>query len=324
MQEELRRSNTIGDSKGILFFAGTVLKNGEIKRDSARQICSFSNDIRVNFNSAVAFFEYLGFINVTANSLEPTEAGKKLYSLLGGGFEEMFCEVCLNTVTTNGVIDMTALRFDTVKGCYYIQKHGFPISAAVFRNVLIQLSALSERRDGSLELSERYEIIFAKVQKTSKRRMSLEALRKQLELQETQGEAAELFALEYERVRLAGALNVSKIKRISDIDVSAGYDIVSFENESSLEYDRFVEVKSYVGQPHFYWSKNEIDIATLLDDKYCIYLVNIEKIGKPNYAPAIILNPSKAVLTSSDWLLQPTSYLVLPTGGELSGEWAET
>jgi hypothetical protein len=257
----------------------------------------------------------LGLINVTANSLEPTEEGKKLYSLLDGGFEEMLCEVCLNTVAAKGIIDITALRFDTSKGRYYIQKHGFPISAAVFRNVLIQLNALSERRDGSLELSERYEVIFAKVQKAAKRQMFLDALRKQLEQQELQGEAAELYALEYERGRLSGASNASQIKRISGIDVSAGYDIVSFESEGSLEYDRFIEVKSYVGRPHFYWSKNEIDMATLLGDKYYIYLVNTEMIGKPVDAPTIIRNPSKAVLESSDWLLQPTSFLVLPTGG---------
>lgn len=270
MQEELRRSNTIGDSKGILYFASTVLKNGEIKRDSARQICSFINDVRINFNSAVAFFEYLGFINASANLLTPTEDGKKLYSLLGdGGFEEALCETCLNKVTTDEIIDITALRFDVVKGKYYIQRHGFPIAAAVFRNVLIQLNALSELRDGSgsLELSERYEGIFAKVQKKAQRRLSLDALKKQLEQQEIQGEAAEKYVVEYEKARLLSTVLAKKVKRISDIDVSAGYDVVSFETDTSIEYDRFIEVKSFVGQPHFYWSKNEIEVATIYGDK---------------------------------------------------------
>ena len=315
MQEELRRSNTIGDSKGILYFADTVLKNGEIKRDSARHICSFINDIRVNFNSAVAFFEYLGFISVSTNSIEPTEDGKRLYEVLDAGFEEALCERCLNKITAEGIIDLTAIRFDTDKGSYCIQKHGFPIFAAVFRNVLIQMKALVERCDGALELSERYESVFVKVQKTTKQRMTLESLKKQLEQQETQGEAAELFVLQYEQNRLEGSENKKRIKRISDIDVAAGYDILSFENSEESEYNRFIEVKSYVGNPHFYWSKNEIDTATLLGGKYYIYLVDADKTGKPNYAPTIIHNPAQSVLVSGDWLLQPTSYLVLPTGG---------
>jgi len=319
MQEELRRSNTIGDSKGILYFASTVLKNSEIKRDSARQICSFINDARINFNSAVAFFEYLGLIKASANLLTPTEDGKKLYSLLcDGEFEEALCEACLNKVTTDEIIDITALRFDVVKGKFYIQRHGFPIVAAVFRNVLIQLNALSELRDGSgsLELSERYEAIFAKVQKKAQRRLSLDALKKRLGQQEIQGEAAEKYVVEYEKTRLLNTVLSEKVKRISDIDVSAGYDVVSFETDKSIEYDRFIEVKSFMGQPHFYWSKNEIEVATIYGDKYYLYLINAEKITEHEYAPMIICNPVKVVIESDGWLMQPTSYLVLPTGAD--------
>ena len=318
MQEELRRSNTIGDSKGILHFAGTVLKNGEIKRDSARHICSFINDARINFNSAVSFFEYLGFLSVSHTVLTPTENGKSLYALIGDGFDEALCEACLDKVTKDDIVDVSALKFDPAKGKYNIQKHGFPIAAAVFRNVLIQLCALIERPDGTLELAEQYEPLFVKAHKANKdtkRKISLEDLKRQQERQEEQGEAAELFVLAYEQARLSGNPNVNRVKRISEIDVSAGYDIVSFDGESSDDYDRFVEVKSYIGKPHFYWTKNEINIASLLGVKYCIYLVDMEKAGQPNYTPTIIRDPAMVVLGSDDWLMQPTSYLVLPTGG---------
>lgn len=318
MQEELRRSNTIGDSQGIMYFASTVLKGEGIKRESARQICSFVNDMRVNFNGSVAFFEYLGFIKVSANSLTPTEDGKKLYSLLGGGFEEALCEACLNRVTIDEIIDISALRFDAAKGKYYIQRHGFPITAAVFRNVLIQLNALSELRDGagSLELSERYEAIFTKVHKAAKRRMSLDALKKKFEKQELQGEAAEEYVVEYEKARLLNTTLAEKVKRISGIDVSAGYDVVSFEEGTSVQYDRFIEVKSFEGHPHFYWSKNEIEVAMIYGDKYYLYLINADKIVEPGYVPTIIRNPVKTIIKSDGWLMQPTSYLVLPTGAD--------
>ena len=52
--------------------------------------------------------------------------------------------------------------------------------------------------------------------------MSLEQLKKRLENNELAGEEAELFVLEYKRQRL-GPEGGKKVKRISDIDVSAGY-----------------------------------------------------------------------------------------------------
>ena len=122
--------------------------------------------------------------------------------------------------------------------------------------------------------------------------------------------------MKYEVLRIADKHLSRKVKRISEIDVSAGYDIVSFENSKSFNYDRYIEVKSFSGQPHFYWSKNEIEVAKLYGDRYYLYLVNIEKITKSNYDPTIIRNPVKTVMCSENWLMQPTSYLVLPTGGE--------
>lgn len=316
MQEELRRSNTIGDSRGILYFASIVLKSEKILRVSARQICSFVEGIRINFNGAVAFFEYLGFIEVSVDSLKPTEDGKKLYSLLVDGFEEALCEACLYKVTADGIIDISALRFNATKGRYYIQRHGFPIATAVFRNVLIQLKALTELQDGagSLEINEHYESIFTKVQKRERQKLSLESLKKQQELQEIQGEVAEEFVIGYEKARLFSTILADKVKHISGIDVCAGYDIVSYEDDTSVQYDRFIEVKSFLGQPHFYWSKNEIEVATLYGDKYYLYLVDAERFAENGYAPTIIRNPSKTVIESDSWLMQATSYLVLPTG----------
>lgn len=315
MQEELIRSNTIGDSRGILYFASTILKDDVIVRDSARKICSFVDGIRIDFNAAVALFEYLELIRTEKNALVPTEEGRALYSFIQSGFEEKLCEKCLSRITIDEVIDIEALRFDVIQGKYYIQRYGFPMAAAVFRNMLIQLNALSERGDssGSLEISERYETIFAKILKKKKRRMSIEALKKKLEQQEIQGEIAEEYVLKYERKRFSDVTLHVKVKRISGIDVTAGYDIVSFENSTSGEYDKFIEVKSFKGQPHFYWSKNEIEVATLYGDKYYLYMVDMDKIEGIDYIPTVIKNPVMKVIESGDWLMQPTSYLVLPT-----------
>ena len=165
---------------------------------------------------------------------------------------------------------------------------------------------------GLLHILE-YEEVFEKCKRKQKTKKSLEQLKKQLEQQEIQGEMAELFVVEYERRRLSAAKIKNDIKRISVIDVAAGYDILSYENEFSQEYDRLIEVKSYAGNPHFHWSQNEIETAELYEDRYYIYLIDILKIDKLNYEPTIIKIPAKNIWKNDSWIMTPTSYLVIPT-----------
>lgn len=58
--------------------------------------------------------------------------------------------------------------------------------------------------------------------------------------------------------------------------MGAGYDILSFNSATSLSYDRFIEVKSFHGKPHFYWSSNEKNTSELWGDKYYLYLVDLD------------------------------------------------
>ncbi|MDD5781507.1 MAG: DUF3883 domain-containing protein, partial [Muribaculaceae bacterium] len=100
-----------------------------------------------------------------------------------------------------------------------------------------------------------------------------------------------------------------RIRQISHIDVSAGYDIISFHDEVSLKR-RYIEVKTYRGAPHFYWSANEIDSAKIRGVDYFLYLVNADRIFEQGYVPEIIQNPYSTIINSSDWKLTPSSFLV--------------
>ena len=53
---------------------------------------------------------------------------------------------------------------------------------------------------------------------------------------------AEQFILKYEQNRLIGHKNYEKIEIIS-IDVSAGYDIISFKSKDSVNTDKLIEAK---------------------------------------------------------------------------------
>lgn len=311
MHVELRRNNTIGDSRGILHFTRVVIGDKPIKREAARQMCSFLNDMRINFNAAVALYEYLGIVELTAQTISTTSIGTTLKNADDDEIRVALCRLCLKKVVDDGILPNGVIHFNPNEAKYFIQKHGFPFSAAIFRNCLIQLKALHEQSDGALLIDEKFESVFAKVQKEHRRKMTLEQLRKKLEVHEIQGDAAEEFVLTYEQTRITNERLHSRIKRISTVDVTAGYDIVSFEGDNSVGYDRFIEVKSFRGDPHFYWSRNEMEVATVQGVKYHIYLVDADRLDEPGYEPLVINNPSANILDGDAWLIQPESYLVI-------------
>lgn len=100
-----------------------------------------------------------------------------------------------------------------------------------------------------------------------------------------------------------------KVRRISEIDVAAGYDIVSFDSNQSLEPDRFIEVKA-VSNAGFYWSRNEYEIAKLKGDTYYLYLVDLNRIDEQDYSPQMIQNPAVNVMDTDEWFVESQSYYV--------------
>lgn len=112
--------------------------------------------------------------------------------------------------------------------------------------------------------------------------------------------------MEYEKRRL-GIADGTKVKRISDIDVSAGYDIVSVNTPEAVASNRFIEVKA-ISTAGFFWSKNEYAVAKLLGTNYYLYLVDLTKISNNGYSPEIVNNPAQAIMENCQWLIEPQSY----------------
>ena len=131
-----------------------------------------------------------------------------------------------------------------------------------------------------------------------------------LEKNQIHGEEAEIYALAYEQKRLSAHPKLSNVEIISSYDVMAGYDIVSYNSLTSIELDRFVEVKSYSSSPSFHWSRNEMDVARLRRSKYFLYLVDRDKINEPSYEPMIIQDPYDKVMNNNDWTKRVDSYHV--------------
>lgn len=144
----------------------------------------------------------------------------------------------------------------------------------------------------------------------TKRPMTPAQLQTALAAQADRGLEAELWVVEYERRRLSTHPLRDQIRRVSEENVAAGYDIVSFSAPTVLHHDTHIEVKSFDGEKRFFWSRNEIETAKALAEAYVLYLVDRGRLGQKNYAPEIIRGPYSALFLSIDsgWSISPTTF----------------
>lgn len=121
--------------------------------------------------------------------------------------------------------------------------------------------------------------------------MTQDQLQQSQQATSRQGNLGEQFALSFERKRLPEFLR-DNIRHFEEYEIALGYDILSFETRTSILPDRYIEVKTFRGHPHFYWTENEIAAARKYADHYYLYLIDIDRINEPNYEPQIIPNPA--------------------------------
>lgn len=121
--------------------------------------------------------------------------------------------------------------------------------------------------------------------------MTQDQLQQSQQATSRQGDLGEQFALAFERKRLPEFLR-DNIRHFAEHEIALGYDILSFETSTSILPDRYIEVKTFRGHPHFYWTDNEIAAARKYADHYYLYLIDIDRISEPDYEPQIIPNPA--------------------------------
>lgn len=308
MLTELKRCNSIGNTAGILFLVSMMAGKEKISRDEIRNRCALENNIIVNCPGAVAFFEYLRLIDTTSDIIVPSSELNTLAAKSNGEVIEQLAAMSINRLVEDGVFDKDATGFDAEKGHLTIKRSAFPLAYAAVRNFLTTAGVLDKEENGEICVAGNYESDWTEQLRNRRKKFTLEQLLKQQEDQSKCGLEAEEFVLDLEKKRLPEL--AQKIKRISDFDVAAGYDIVSYENSGTEHYDRFIEVKCYMGSPHFFWSENESDIARIKASKYILCLVDYSRIGEPGYQPEFIRNPYETIFDSDDWLVNTSSYRI--------------
>ena len=154
--------------------------------------------------------------------------------------------------------------------------------------------------------------------------MTLDALNQTKDAVSAMGRKAEDFALQFEKNRLPVDMHPA-IVCYADQDIAMGYDILSFETPESVKPDRYIEVKTYRGHKHFYWSEGEIMVARLMSDRNYLYLIDYDRINEPNYQPEIIRNPARLFDHKTQWINQPTRYVFSELSPEnIPADWFES
>ena len=128
------------------------------------------------------------------------------------------------------------------------------------------------------------------------------------------GLAAEAFALSFEHRRLHGHPLLDQVRWVADEDVSAGYDILSFDDLRSLTLDRHIEVKGHSGDRTFHWSTGEVEAAQKKRQKYWLYLVDRGKVDDFSYIPELYSDPYAYFVEQNPagWASEPMSFKFSP------------
>lgn len=308
MNQELKSHSTIGDCAGILFFAKHVLTKDKVIISSLKDHCQVNQSIYLNFGCAVEAFSYLGITEHNNRSIQSTGIIQNYVD--DNDLKYKICERCIDVLLEENLIDIERVSFNEMNMLYSLPKNAFSFDSAIFRNMLITLGYLA-LKNGIYVVEPTDSKEFVNKIVARRKKISLEQLQKRIERDQQIGDAGEEFVVNYEKCRLAPDKS-RMVMRISQVDVSAGYDIISVKDNDSVRADRFIEVKTYIGSKHFHWSSNEIDVAKLRRELYYLCLVDYNKIGEPGYMPEFIQNPYENVYESTLWLKEADSYTFTP------------
>ena len=308
LNERLDNLTNIGNRQNIVYIISCIL-HGTTSLSSLQQLVLSQLGAKViETANIVLLLGAMGYLKIDKDSLAPTSSFLSDFSKLSQDkIADVFSRNLINYLLDEKVISLDCVEYDLTTDTYIVPANSFKYRHAAYRNLLISFNIIGLRNDS------KYDIYSDLIEYVSKpgyvQKLTQEKLKAILEEEEKMGAEGELAVLEYEKKRL-GLSKGNKVKQISVIDASAGFDIISYNNPESKEYDRFIEVKTYKGEPHFHWSRNEKDKASLLRDHYYIYLVDYNRMDQISYEPEIIQDPIERIFESTDWNKTVDSYLI--------------
>jgi hypothetical protein len=238
------------------------------------------------------------FVSVgDVSTLRISEAQGKL--LLASFLDDPMIEIALKMLLTN---------FQMVRGRLVARKSSLSTSLpqTLSCRALQQLGAIVTAGDYYV-IQPSFEGLLNGIAIQASRFTQAELLRR-LERQRVRADLAEEAVLKLEKRRLVSAKRTdlaAKVERLSLDDVSAGYDIRSFEVD---ETPRLIEVKSSVGaRVSFEWSLGERRKAQLESTAYFIYFVP-HSYGLPTLISPLVMIQDPLSLVDAGDLIETASH----------------
>jgi hypothetical protein len=332
MLKELKDYNNFASPQEIQYLLGNLTAiSRPLPLLDLKKICSdYSIDFAFSFDGTLAALDYLAIVKIEKNkvSLISRKTLDKIINSpekLGFFLSEALFERLKKEELIAKFLNHECLGYDLKKRKISIKFNLIPLEFTSLFNFLTRMNffIFHDTLPNIILINDRYQKVFenriipllrkdvgVETFSTRRKELSYEQFKRILQIKENLGFEAEQFVFSYELKRLVNHKKKKEIKIISSIDVWSGYDMVSFNSESSEDFDRFIEVKSYSSELKFYWSKNEIDTARVKGDNYYLYLVNRDKKQEGNYCPIIIQNPYEKVYSGSDWIKDPQEWIV--------------
>lgn len=308
LNERLDNLTNIGSKQNVIYIISCLLR-GTKSLSSLQQLVSNQLGTRITETAnIVLLLGAMEYLQIDSDLLTPSALFLSDYSNVPADqVADVFTKHLINYLLDEKVITLDCVEYDLTSNSNLLPANSFKYRHSAYRNLLISFNILGLREDS------KYDIFGALVEFIYKpgfvQKLTQEKLKALLAAEEEMGAEGEEFVLKFEANRI-GLPKAEDIKQISVIDASAGFDIISYNFPDSVEYDRFIEVKTYKGEPHFHWSRNEKDKAALLRDHYYLYLVDYSRIGQATYIPEMIQDPIARVFESSDWNKTVDSYLI--------------
>jgi hypothetical protein len=292
------------------------------KTDLKKYLFEKSINYAFSFEGIIEFLKFLLVIEVVRDQIRLNSLGHEIANSIDTKdiFADSLVRLFFNELRTRDFLSefftVSSIQYDVSSENIVINNNDIPLIFSGFRNFLLDIGFILPGESHSLLIvNPKFKDYFEHTiipwihesrEKAEFRRHALtyETLKAIIRYKELIGYEAEKFVEQYEINRLAKHPLKRKIRAISQIDVKAGYDIVSFNSIESCEIDRFIEVKSYSKDIGFYWTKNEIDVARIKTKNYFLYLVDRANIQKKDYMPLIIQDPFANVFHNPAWFKQ--------------------
>lgn len=260
MLEELKNLNIQAGKEDLLFFIQNIIGVQQLTIDDIEILCDHAQgNYRIFAKHLLKYCEAFGWIK-NENLITLESALKDVIQDSSRLNKYLVKDTIINLFNAN-ILNLEMFFYNVGKSRIIFRNERFSLKYSSIRNMLISQGFFEIERNERITVfyvACEYEVMLSKYMRGKKKNISLEQLQRKLEKNALAGEKAEEFVLKYEQRRLGQPIS-ERVKIISSLDVSAGYDIASFESNKSKECDRLIEVKAVTKDMGFFWSSNEYE-----------------------------------------------------------------